>query len=288
MTTAATATLPDELQHVTTMLSPQELELLYTLARDTYTGRGEIIDGGAFLGGSTLALGCGLRDNTRVEQKAGRINSYDMFATEQYSAHHLAKFPPGTTMRQCYDRVIAPVAPLVRTFEGDIKTFPWDRRPIEILFIDVAKSWDINDFLLHQFFPSLIPGASYVIQQDYHWPHVPWLSVTMELLSDYFTHLGSMPWATAYYRCDRAIEPGVLPRRLMDLGMPRLRELAEQAQRFERGGREWTAHQYNLVCLHWSVGDIAEASRIFDETNAAADPTWVKYFHFQPAFRKKA
>jgi hypothetical protein len=289
MSSGNTVTLPSELGQVKTMLSTEELALLYTLARDTYTGRGEIVDGGAFLGGSTLALGCGLRDNRRVADKAGRIYSYDMFVPEQYSAHHLASFPPGTTNRQCYDATIAPIASYVRTFEGDIKTFPWDpARPIEILFIDVAKSWDINDFLLHQFFPRLIPGVSHVIQQDYHWPHVPWLSVTMELLSDYFTYLGSMPWATAHYRCERAIEPGVLPRRLMDLGNDKLRELAERAQRFDRGGREWTAQQFNLVCLHWSLGDLATASSVYDETIAAADPKWVEYFHFRPTFRKSA
>ena len=61
MRPAESTLLPLEVRQARTMLSAQELELLYTLARDQYTGQGEIIDGGAFLGGSTLALATGLR-----------------------------------------------------------------------------------------------------------------------------------------------------------------------------------------------------------------------------------
>ena len=82
MRPAESTTLPVEVRSVKTMLSAQELELLYTLARDQYTGRGEIVDGGAFLGGSTLALANGLRDNRRVQDKNGRIHSYDLFRAD--------------------------------------------------------------------------------------------------------------------------------------------------------------------------------------------------------------
>jgi predicted O-methyltransferase YrrM len=47
------------------MLGPDEQRLLYSLARDTLTGAGAVIDGGAFLGGSTIALACGLEASDR-------------------------------------------------------------------------------------------------------------------------------------------------------------------------------------------------------------------------------
>src|SRR5437763_14459691 len=84
MRPSESTTLPAEITRVKTMLSAQELELLYTLARDRYSGRGEIVDGGAFLGGSTLALACGLRDNARVANKSRRIHSYDLFVSDSY------------------------------------------------------------------------------------------------------------------------------------------------------------------------------------------------------------
>src|SRR4029079_859233 len=155
------------------MLSAQELHLLYSLARDTYTGRGEIVDGGAFLGGSTLALACGLRDNTQVADKSFRIHSYDYFVADHFVAQFIPGFPEGQSTRPYYDSVIAGVADHVAVHEGDVTTFPWPaQRPIEILFIDVAKSWETNDFLLHQFFPRLQAG-SFVIPQDYPCPHPP-------------------------------------------------------------------------------------------------------------------
>ncbi len=280
--------LPPEVRHARTMLSAQELELLYTLSRDHYTGRGDIVDGGAFLGGSTLALAAGLRDNPAALDKAGRVHSYDMFIADHFVSQFIDGYPEGASTRPYYDGAIADVASHVTVHEGDIATFPWPAgRAIEILFIDVAKSWDTNDVLIQQFFPRLIPGQSIVIQQDYHWPHTPWISITMELLADHVTYLGSMPWATAYYRFERTLEPGELPARLRDLGADRLRALAARAQRFEPGGREWTAQQCNLVALCLSFGQVDDAVEIFDATVSAA-PTWVDYFKYAPALPTRA
>lgn len=288
MRPSQSTTLPPEVRQVKTMLSAQELELLYTLARDGYTGRGEIIDGGAFLGGSTLALACGLRDNAGLSHKNGRIHSYDRFVADGYVPQFIDGYPEGTSTRPYYDSVIAPVASHVSVHEGNITMLPWPaNREIEILFIDVAKSWEINDFLLQHFFPRLIPGVSTVIQQDYHWPHTPWISITMELLGDHVTYLGSMPWATAYYRWERALEPGEIPARLRELGISRLRQLANRAHRFECGSREWTAQQCNLVVLCQSFGLVDDAASIFEDTVNAA-PAWVDYFKFRPLFPVRA
>jgi hypothetical protein len=276
--------LPEEVKHVKTMLSGQELELLYTLARHRYTGRGEIIDAGAFLGGSTLALASGLRDNPGTFGKEGRVHSYDRFVSDRFVAQFIDGYPEGTSTRPYYDRVIADIAAYVSVHEGDIVRNSWPiDRPIEILFLDVAKSWEINDFLLQRFFPRLIPGVSTIIQQDYHWKNSFWISIAMELLADHVTYLGSMPWCTAYYRWERSLEPGELPARLRDLGEERLLELANRAQRFERGGREWTAQQCNLIGLSISLGRLDEAQAIFDVTVNAA-PRWVEYFDYHPVW----
>lgn len=281
MRPAESPTLPDDLRQVKTMLSAQELTLLYRLARDTYAGCGEIVDGGAFLGGSTLALALGLRDNPRVADKAFRIHSYDDFVADHFVEQFISGVPKGASTRPNYDSVIAPVAEHVAVHQGDVTTFPWRRhQPIEILCIDVAESWGTNDFLLHQFFPQLMVG-SYVIQRGCHWPDTPWISITMELLKESFTHLESMPWATSSYRCDRVIDRHVLPASLRDLGAPRLRRLADQAQVFERGGREWAAQQCNIVSLCLSLGEIDDASRVMEDTLRTA-PTWVDYFQYRP------
>ena len=53
----------------------------------------------------------------------------------------------------------------------------------QVLFIDVAKTWRINDVVIAQFFPKLIPGHSIIIQQDYMWGFGPWIHITMALLA---------------------------------------------------------------------------------------------------------
>jgi hypothetical protein len=109
----------------------------------------------------------------------------------------------------------------------------------------------------------------------------------MELLADHVTYLGSMPWATAVYRWERPLEPGALPARLLDLGAPRLRSLAERAQRFERGSREWTAQQCNIVGLYLWLGDGQAAAALYEDTVATA-PSWVDYFAYRPALPARA
>ncbi|HEV8712087.1 MAG TPA: hypothetical protein VGX03_04575, partial [Candidatus Binatia bacterium] len=61
--------------------------MLHWLTCEQYTGRGEIIDAGCFLGGSSVALADGLRCNRRLQerQKEKRITSYDLFVTDWYA-----------------------------------------------------------------------------------------------------------------------------------------------------------------------------------------------------------
>ena len=179
---------------VPTMLMPDELRLLHYLAEERYTGEGAIVDAGCFLGGSTLALADGLRRNLRrrgaVEEKL--IHSYDRFEIEEWTVGSF--FPDGArageSFRPLFDRNVEPYAGLVEVHPGDVRLWPWEGGPVEILFIDLAKHWTVCDWVTWQFFPHLIPGKSVVIQQDYLYHHwVAWIHVTMEFYSDYFEYV---------------------------------------------------------------------------------------------------
>jgi hypothetical protein len=92
--------------------------------------------------------------------------------------------------RPLFDRNTAPYADLVEVHAGDVRSWPWKSGPVEILFVDIAKHWTVCDWVTWQYFPSLIPGKSVVIQQDclyHHW--VGWLHVTMEFYADYFEYV---------------------------------------------------------------------------------------------------
>jgi hypothetical protein len=175
---------------IPSMITPDESLYLHWLARCRYEGAGEIIDGGPLLGGSTIAMAEGLRRNERVGNKAARIHSYDLFEYHPMMKRRLFKKgpepAPGDSLLPIFTRNITPWMSSVRVFPGDILRYTWSGAPIEILFIDVAKTWDIQRHLLREFFPHLIPGKSIVVQQDYFFVSCYWIHLIMESLSDYF------------------------------------------------------------------------------------------------------
>jgi SAM-dependent methyltransferase len=215
--------VPPACTKVPTMLIPDELRLLHHLAQDAYTGAGAIVDAGSFLGGSTVALAEGLRRNRRRPRGAAAqkpIHSYDRFQVEDWTRgiYFPESTPAGTSFRAEFEQNIAPYAELVEVHAGDILEHPWGGQatsggPIEILFIDVAKHWTVCDWVTWQFFPHLIPGRSFVVQQDYLYHHwVGWLHVTMELYADYFEYVCDTEVNSAVFLYKKQIPPEVLRR----------------------------------------------------------------------------
>ena len=173
------------------MLGLDERRLLYHLARN-YTGEGAVVELGAFCGASTCCLAAGLRDNPLA---VGRwVDSFDNFiASESYLVDFLRtqfreNVELGKSFEAIYRRSIAPFADRVCVHKGDLldQTWPADD-PIEILFVDVAKTLALSGKVLTEFFTRLIPGKSVVIQQDFYHPTAFYLPVVMDFLADYFT-----------------------------------------------------------------------------------------------------
>lgn len=193
--------LPSELSEYPTMLWHPELQVLHWLAKHYVTGEGRIVDAGCFLGGSTAALATGLA--SRTDQSFDKaIASYDLFRVEPYT---LGKFQEklteptvGASFRSDFDRYIAPWSNFVEVREGDAIKHGWTGEPIEVLFLDVLKTWELNDFMMDQFLPSLIPGHTVIIQQDYNWGWAPWIHITMEVLAPYVEVLDSMLCSVVY------------------------------------------------------------------------------------------
>src|SRR5687767_13434694 len=132
------------------MLSIFEVAVLHALTRDYYEGAGEIVDLGPLLGLSTHAMASGLARNEAASKK-GRIHSYDLFLATGYShfldPEHLAF---GGSLFPLYLDLNRDYLDLIRVYPGNILSMRWTAAPIEILFIDVAKSWDLNDHVLRQ------------------------------------------------------------------------------------------------------------------------------------------
>jgi hypothetical protein len=193
------AELPPDAVGIPTMLSKLERKLLYTLARDYTTGDAAIVDAGCFLGGSTAALLAGVRD--RPEQWAGPpVASYDLFQVEAYTIPKFFADGPrlqvGDSFRDRFDSNVARFEVPHVVHEGDIVEIGWSGEPIDVLFLDVLKTWEVNDAVLRDFFPCLRPGRSVVVHQDYGSGWLPWIPISVELMGDSLRLIDGMEWGS--------------------------------------------------------------------------------------------
>ena len=203
-----------ELSHtarqVTTMLSIEERQLLYWLTSDYYSGAGAIVDGGPFVGGSTIPLAEGLK----ASGHPGTIDVYDRFEVEPYMNDLYLNDDPRASSGSflpVYESNIRDVADRVRIHAGDLMAQTWPGDPIELLFVDLAKTWELNDFIVANFFPSLIAGHSVVVQQDFVFAICPWVALTMEHLAEYFEPLAFAEYCSVVYLTHSEIPPDVEP-----------------------------------------------------------------------------
>jgi len=228
------------------MLTLRERQMLHWLARHYVCGKGRIVDGGCFLGGSTAALASGLAARSDGAWKK-TIATFDLFRVEPYT---LSKFANDFTDSRIsesflsdFEENIAPWSKHVQVFEGDITKHGWTGERIELLFIDVAKTWRINDVLMSQFFPRLIPGRSVIIQQDYMWGFGPWVHITMELLAPYVTILDSMLCSVAYFLTSK------IPREFFQIKIKTDVPDQKKLELMDRAVDRWTGTHRGMVEL---------------------------------------
>jgi hypothetical protein len=105
-------------------------------------------------------------------------------------------------------------ADIIEVHPGSILDYRSPASKIGLLFIDVAKTLEIQKHLFKHFFRSLsVDGI--LIQQDYHHAYHPYIHVAMEYLADYFEITHSRVGASRVYRLLKLI-PDVMYQRLID------------------------------------------------------------------------
>ena len=175
------------------MTSLEEQDFLEDYARHEYSGRGEIVELGCWFGSSTISLAMGLEANFSIANKNQRIHAYDIFiwstdANMQQSVIGTAldgKYQDGDSFLDEYRQRISPWNDLVQVYPGDLTELGWHQAPIEFLFIDAMKSWELANSILKNFFPYLVPGVSLVLHQDFAHFYTSWIHLIMYRLRDY-------------------------------------------------------------------------------------------------------
>lgn len=262
-------------RQVKSMLSSYELSLLFALAKDYWTGAGEIVDLGCLNGLTTRCFGDGLRLNAIApeERKHSSIYAYDLFLPEDYqwwmsssrTSHAGSAFPDFMQLNKDNLDYIVPCP-------GDLLKMNWGDRPIEILLVDAAKTWELNQFVVSRFFPSLIPGRSVVVQQDNINFYEYWIAITMQYFEDYFELVDTVYGASGVYLATRAVPKDVASFDLNLLSAETKKRLMDQA--IEKAGvSQREVLKTAKVKLLVELGEIADARRLLStvRTDLASD-----------------
>lgn len=200
------------------MLSLDEVMMLYDIAKLLYTREGEIVNAGAFIGASAYALAAGMSDN-ELNTRDRKVHSYDLFVAGDASVvdflqnnifHRrnrygksvcdIIKIELGFDYSDVYAFQTQRYSRYLETYSGDVKLHKWTSGAIEVLFIDVCKTLEINSFIFENFFSSLIPGVSIIVQQDFHHIYHPYIHVTLQAIKNHLMLMSSKVGASRVYR----------------------------------------------------------------------------------------
>lgn len=172
-----------------------------------YTGRGHIVELGAWLGALTLAIGAGLRRNRR-RQATGQFHSYDIFSWH-HSSDPAVKGTPlegvyrdGDDFYPLFLQRTAAVADLVTSHKAELCTEDWPHGPIEFLVVDAMKYEALVQNIQKRFFPFLLPRHGILMHQDFLHFYEGWIHVAMYHLRRCFAPVIALPGSgTFVFRC---------------------------------------------------------------------------------------
>jgi hypothetical protein len=195
------------------MTTENELCFVETYARYWFSGAGKIVDLGCWLGATTFCLARGLTQNSWAIHNR-MIEAIDRFVWEEWMNPYCHMYRPGDDFYGHARDLLQPYESVVRLYKQDLLEYEPSNEPIEFLFVDAMKSWELADKIVRSFFPLLIEGISYVVQQDFahHDPIVATNHLIMWYLRDHFQCVYHVPrsCSVVYFHTKR-VEVANLP-----------------------------------------------------------------------------
>jgi hypothetical protein len=209
---------------IPSMICADEIDFLYYLARNEYQGRGAILEFGPLGGASTFALAAGAPQAV--------LHAYDLWAYFESLGEYFPgyNFRPGQNVLPAFLENIQPYRDRVHTHRGDLRKQRWNRNPIEIVFVDAAKTPESLLHLYREFFPYVVPGG-WILWQDYVSGTCPWIHLALEELADYFEYWDSPEGGTVVTRLKKPLPRDALPKNYFSkLPLDHARALLERAR----------------------------------------------------------
>jgi hypothetical protein len=189
---------------IPTMITKEEARYLKWLTETFWDDGGHVVEMGPWLGGSTYCLASGMARPGGTSKY--RLHVFDSFEWREFmgsraplqlevgasfEAHfrkNLESFGDLIVSRRAGlpDELLSTDSSLVEyraAGDAPYEELKWREGPIQLLFIDGAKSWTGMAHLLRETAASWLPGRTVIVCQDYkHW-NCYWVTALMELLS---------------------------------------------------------------------------------------------------------
>lgn len=168
---------------IPSMTTPTERALYRDIATN-YQGRGEVIEVGPWLGGTTEQICKGLQESCH----SWRLKVVDRFVwTSAYERKAQLGLPDGADFAPILATNLhsfAPTLDLLRSTVLELPSVDPAGGPIELLFVDAPKTWKTMAQLLRHYGPRLLPGSTLVLQDFLHFPshEIAWLALWLDRL----------------------------------------------------------------------------------------------------------
>jgi hypothetical protein len=256
---------------IPSMICDDESRFLHWISRNLVRGDGCIVDLGPLAGGSTHALCSGLALNPRAAGRT-RVHSYDLwrFLPGWKSFFPGERLRHGESIHPLFIKNLQAFGNTVVSHAGDLLEHRWSGEPIEILFIDAAKSVELWMHILREFLPHCVPGRTLIVQQDWVCAQCPWIHITTARLSEYLVPVDSPLGATVAFLLQRPIPAPLLEEPDFAGPMSAALERLEQAADLTLG---WYGLCVRLAKAHYMVmrGQSKEALAVVNQVLAHPD-----------------
>jgi len=158
------------------MISAEECKY-YNYIGQFYSGKYEIVELGPWVGRSTFYILKGLLDNPNFDKK--KIYVYDDFVWRSSWMNGRINEPEPDNHQDfqfIFDRYMAPFKDYmlvekrkIINHDGndDVPFLVWNGKPIEMLYVDIGRDFDVNEAWYKTFYDSLIPDKTLIVMQDW-------------------------------------------------------------------------------------------------------------------------
>jgi hypothetical protein len=173
----------------------------FLYGKEIYTGEGALVDLGSWLGSSVIPLASGLAENKLAF--ASQIHAFDAFIWYEnmtISARDTLlknKYKAGQSFVNEFQKQTEQYSSKIIVHEGNLNIATWSGEPIEYIFIDAMKDWEIARRVLQVFYPCLIAGKSIIVHEDFCHHYTSWIHLIQFRLREYFEPLQVIPESTA-------------------------------------------------------------------------------------------